>query len=54
MRRGSYLDILQEDPTPPLVLKFHQLLSMLTLLMRLMTEKFGKVGQRLVIPVKVV
>lgn len=50
----SYPDILQEDPPSSVVLHFHQLFSMLTLLMRLITEKLGKVVQCLVITVKVV
>ena len=49
---SSYLDILEEDPSPPLVLLFHQLLSMLALLLRLMTEELAKVVQCLVIPVE--
>lgn len=47
-------DVLQEDPSPPLVLQFHELLSVLTLLLRLIAEEFGKVVQCLVVPVKVV
>lgn len=50
----SYPDILQENPSTSLVLEFHQFLSMLTFLMRLVTEELGKVVQCLVIPVKVV
>lgn len=50
----SYPDILQEDPSAPLVLQFHQLLRMLTLLMGLVTEELGKVVQCQVITVKVV
>ena len=47
-------DILQEDPSPPLVLQFHELLCMLPLLVRLTTEELGKVVQCQIISVKVI
>lgn len=54
MKVSSYPNILQENSSSPLVLQFHELLCMFTLLVRLIAEKLGKVVQCLVIPVKVV
>lgn len=54
MKASSYPDILQENSSSPLVLKFHQFLCMFALLVRLIAEKLGKVVQCLVIPVEVV
>ena len=39
----NHLDVLQENSPSPLVLNFHQLLSVLTLFVGLVLEKLGKV-----------
>lgn len=51
---STHLDVLQEDSPSPLVLNFHQLLSVLTFFVGLVLEKLGKVVQGLVITIKVI
>lgn len=51
---STHLDVLQEDSPSPLVLNFHQLLSVLTFFVGLVLEKLGEVVQGLVITIKVI
>jgi len=40
---NAYLHVLQHDPAATLILIFHQLLSVLTFLLRLFLEELGEV-----------
>lgn len=53
-KHSAHLDVLQEDSPSPLVLNFHQLLSVLTFFVGLVLEKLSKVVQGLVITIKVI
>ena len=50
----SYPDVLEEDPASALILHTHQLLRMLTFLLRLSAEELGKIWQGFIIPVKII
>lgn len=51
---AAHLDVMQEDATTPLILQFHQFLSVFTLFVRLVQEILGKVFQSHIITVKIV
>lgn len=48
-----YLDVLQHNPASPLVLVFHQLLGMLTFLVRRVLEELVKSWQSHIVPIEV-